>query len=74
MSEFNGTLYTPYTTVKINKKVMNILNGLEGDVFKAYSINNISYNKITVNSGDIIIDISIVPFGSLEKINICIEV
>lgn len=74
MSEFNGTLYTPYTTVKINKKVMNILNNLEGEVFKAYSINDIYYNKITVNSGDIIIDISIVPYGLLEKINICIEV
>ena len=74
MSEFNGSLYTPYTLLKINKKVIRLLDELEEEVFKAYAINEIYYNKITVNSGDIIIDISIVPYGLLEKINICIEV
>lgn len=74
MSEFNGSLYTPYTMIKINNKTKKILGDLEGEVFKGYSINDIYYNKIAINFGDIIIDISIVPYGLLDKINICIEV
>jgi hypothetical protein len=74
LSEYNGTLYTPYTILKIEKSVKQILDNLSGEVFKDYTINKIYYNKITINSGDIIVDVSIVPYGLLEKINICIEV
>ena len=74
LSEYNGTLYTPYTLLRINKSVKKILDNLEGEVFKSYTINDIYYNKIAINYGDMIIDISIVPYGLLDKINICIEV
>jgi hypothetical protein len=47
---------------------------MNGKVFYKYKINKIFFNKLGPTHGDIIIDITIVPFGLLENINIFIEV
>ena len=74
MSEFNGVLYNPYVQLQINNRVTKILEDMNGKIFQKYRINSITFNKVDLVSGDIIIDVTIVPFGLLENINIFIEV
>ena len=74
LSEFNGTLYNPYIKVRIDTKVNKIMSNMKNIVFQDYKIKSIAFEKVDIGVGNIIIDISIVPFSLLEKINILLEV
>ena len=74
LSEFNGTLYNPYVKVRIDTKVNKIMANMKNTVFQDYKIKSIAFEKVDIGVGNIIIDISIVPFSLLEKINILLEV
>ena len=74
LSEFNGTLYNPYVKVRIDTKVNKIMSNMKNIVFQDYKIKSIAFEKVDIGVGNIIIDISIVPFSLLEKINILLEV
>lgn len=74
LSEFNGCLYNPYVKVQIDNKVNKLMSEMKKDVFKDYNIKNIVFRKTGIGVGNIIIDLSIVPFSLLENINIVLEV
>lgn len=73
-SEFSGTLFNPYVKVQIDTKVKKIMDELNKYAFVSYTIKGISFVKTGIGVGSIMIDLSIVPFSTLEKINIFMEV
>lgn len=73
LSEFNGMLFNPYVKVKIDKKVTTIMNSMNEKVFVSYKVNRIAYVKTGPGVGNVIVDLSIVPFSLLENINIVME-
>lgn len=73
-SEFSGVLFNPYVKVQIDTKVKKIMDELNRYAFVSYTIKSISFVKTGIGVGTIMIDLSIVPFSTLETINICMEV
>ena len=74
LSEFNGTLFNPYVKVQIDIKVKKILDEMKGIVYSDYILKSISFNSTGLGVGNIIIDVSIVPYSLLDTINILMEV
>lgn len=74
LTEFNGSLYSPYVKVKIEVKINSIMSEMMGTVFKEYEIKNITFKKTGIGVGNLIIDLAITPYSLLEKINIMMEV
>lgn len=73
LNEFTGTLYSPYVKVKIDVKVKNLMEEMKGVVFRDYIIKNIFFKKTGIGVGNLIVDISITPYGLLDRINILLE-
>lgn len=74
LDEYRGRLYSPYVELQINTRVKKILEDMKGTVFNQYKIEKIQFVKTAPAVGYISISISIVPFGTLEKINIVMGV
>ena len=74
LDEYRGKLYSPYVELQINARVKNIMEDLKDSVFKSYTIESIKFVKTAPAVGYINIKVSIVPFGTLEKINIVMGV
>ena len=73
-SEFSGTLFNPYVKVQIDTKVKKTMDELNKYAFVSYTIKGVSFVKTGIGVGSIMIDLSIVPFSTLERINIFMEV
>ena len=74
LEEYRGRLYSPYVKLQINTKIKKIMESMINVVFKQYTIENIQFIKTAPAVGYISIEVSIVPFGTLEKINIVMGV
>ena len=74
LDEYKGKLYSPYVKLQINTKIQKILDSMKDVVFKQYTVESIQFIKTAPAVGYINIIVSIVPFGSLEKINIVMGV
>lgn len=74
LEEYRGRLYSPYIKLQINTKIKKIMEDMQDEVFKQYTIESIQFIKTAPAVGYISIELSIVPFGTLEKINIVMGV
>ncbi|MEG1494732.1 MAG: hypothetical protein RR406_00310 [Bacilli bacterium] len=74
LESFKGKLYNQYTALQIESTVNNSLKVLNGVLFKEYTINKIGFKKTEIGAGAIIVDFSIVPFGTLESLNVVMGV
>ena len=74
LDEYRGRLYSPYVKLQINTKINKLMENMKGVVYKQYFIESIQFVKTAPAVGYISIKISIVPFGTLERINIVMGV
>lgn len=74
LDSYKGKLYNQYTALQIESTIKNSLKSLKGSLFKEYNINKIGFKKTEATAGCIIIDFSIVPYGTLETINVIMGV
>lgn len=74
LESYKGKLYNQYTALQIESTVNNSLKELKGVLFKEYIINKIGFKKTELAAGAIIIDFSIVPYGTLESLNVIMGV
>lgn len=74
MGEFKGRLFNPYTSISIESKLNKKLRNLKGTLFKSFEIEGIDFITTDVSSGYIQINFTIVPYGSIENINVIMGV
>lgn len=74
LDSYKGKVYNQYTSLQIEASVKKALQSLKGVLFKEYTIDNIYFKKTDITAGCIIIDFSIVPYGTLENINVIMGV
>lgn len=74
ISKYKGELYTPYVANAIENELNRKLKNLKGDLFKQYQIQEVSFKRTEEGAGFIVVNYSIVPFGTLEVINILMGV
>ena len=74
MSEYKGKLFNPYVPAQIESKINKKMKKLKGSLFKSYSIKDVSFVKTDISSGYILIKFNIVPYGTVENINIIMGV
>lgn len=74
LDEFRGKLYSPYVKLQINTKIKKLMEDMKDIVFKEYFVESIQFIKTAPAVGYISIKVSIVPFGTLERINIVMGV
>ena len=67
-------LIKEFTYEKNWRKIKKIMEDMQDEVFKQYTIESIQFIKTAPAVGYISIELSIVPFGTLEKINIVMGV
>lgn len=74
LDSYKGKLYNQYTALQIESSINKCLKGLKGILYKEYTINKIGFKKTDITAGCIVIDFSIVPYGTLETINVIMGV
>lgn len=74
MDEFKGKLFNPYTSISIESKLNKKLRDLKGVLFKTFEIDDIDFIKTDISSGYVQIKFSIIPYGSIENINVVMGV
>ena len=74
LDEYRGRLYSPYVKLQINTRINKLMENMKGVVFKQYFVESIQFVKTAPAVGYINIKVSIVPFGTLEKIHIVMGV
>lgn len=74
LDSYKGKIYNQYTALQIEVNVKNSLKALKGVLFKEYNINKIGFKKTEASAGCIVVDFSIVPYGTLETINVIMGV
>lgn len=74
LNEFKGKLFTNYTKLQMLTKIKTLLKPHTNKLFKKYDINKIGFIKDTPGAGTIYIELSIVPFGLIDNVNIVMEV
>lgn len=74
LSVYKGRLFNPYISIQIESEIVKKLNSLKGKLFKQYKIEKIAFKKTDPSAGYIVVNYSIVPFGTLENINIIMGV
>lgn len=74
LSEYKGKVFNPYISIQIESDVTKKLNSLKNKLFKQYKINKIAFKKTDVAAGYIILDYTIIPYGTLENVNIIMGV
>ena len=74
LNEYKGRLYNAYTKLQISNKIANTLKPHINKLFKSYELIDIGFVKTGPSFGYIYIELSIIPFGSIENINVVMEV
>lgn len=74
LNEYKGKLYNAYTKLQISNKITNALKPYVNRLFKSYELINIGFIKTGPNFGYIYIELSIIPFGSIEELKVVMEV
>lgn len=74
LDSYKGRVYNQYTSIQIEASIKKALQSLKGVLFKDFAINNIYFKKTDITAGCVIIDFSIVPYGTLENINVIMGV
>ena len=75
--EFIGKLFTKYTQIQIENKLVEIMDSFVDNLIRSYNIKNIQYQKVHNGSNitiRVIILLSILPFNSIEDIELSLEV
>ena len=74
LDEFRGRFYSPYVQLQIQTRIKSIMNNMQGVIFNQFFIESIRFIKTEPTAGYINIHLSIVPFGTVEKINVVMGV
>lgn len=74
LNEYKGKLYTTYIKLQIATKIKNLLKPYINNLFKSYELKNIGFIKTNPGCGYIYIELSVVPYGLIDNINIVLEV
>ena len=74
LNEYKGKLYNAYTKLQISNKITNVLKPYINKLFKSYELINIGFVKTGPSFGYIYIELSIIPFGSIEELKVVMEV
>ena len=74
LNEYKGRLYNAYTKLQITNKITTVLKPYINKLFKSYELINIGFVKTGPSFGYIYIELSIIPFGSIEDIKVVMEV
>lgn len=74
LNDFKGKLFTNYIKLQILTKIKTLLNPYINKLFKNYNVSKVGFIKDTPGSGVIYIELSIIPFGLIENVNIVMEV
>lgn len=70
ISKYKGKLFTPYMLMQIKDDIIKSLNKLKGKLIRRFNVNKVVFKKTEEAAGYIIADYSIVPYGTVEDINI----
>lgn len=74
LSTYKGKLFNPYISMQIENELNKKLKALKGSLFKKYEIEQIAFKKTDPTAGYIIAKYNIIPYGTLETINIIMGV
>lgn len=74
LDEYKGKIYNAYVKLQIENKVKKIMDDLIGVYFKNYQLINVGFVKTEQTSGYIYIELSIMPYGYMDYINMVMEV
>ena len=72
--KYKGKIFNRYVATEIESDLNKKLKQLKGDLFKQFKIDDIKFIKTEPSAGYMVIKYSIVPFGTLEVINIIMGV
>jgi hypothetical protein len=74
LDKFKGRLYYAYIKLQIQNALEVELDSMLGLYFKDYKINNVGFVKTEITSGYIYIELSVMPYGFIDYINVVMEV
>lgn len=74
LDEFKGRIYNGYVKLQIENKVKKIMDSLIGKFFKNYELKNIGFAKTEATAGYIYLELSIMPYGFMDYIDMVMEV
>ncbi len=74
LDKYRGRLYNGYIKQQIEHSLKANLKKMEKVMFKKYEIKNIGFVKTEATAGYIYIELSIMPYGFMEYINVIMEV
>lgn len=74
LDKYKGRLYNAYIKLQVQNSLKEELDVMTGLYFKDYKINNIGFVKTEMTSGYIYIELSIMPYGFVDYINVVMEV
>lgn len=74
LDQYRGRLYNAYIKLQIKKQAVALLNTMKNVYFKNYEIKSIGFVKTESTAGYIYIELSIMPYGFMEYIDVVLEV
>ena len=74
LDKYKGRLYNAYIKLQIQSSLKVELDNMIGLYFKDYKINNVGFVKTEMTSGYIYIELSVMPYGFMDYINVVMEV
>lgn len=74
LDKYKGRLYNAYIKLQIQNSLEVELDSMIGLYFKDYKINNVGFVKTEMTSGYIYIELSVMPYGFMDYINVVMEV
>lgn len=74
LDEFKGKFYNIYVKMQIESRINFICNKLKGSIYKDYEVKNVGFINLDETSGYIYVELSIIPYGTLESVSIVLGV
>lgn len=74
LSEYKGKMFNSYVSIQIKNDINKKLGELKGKLFKKFNVQKVMFKKTEPTAGYIIAKYSIVPFGTLEELDIVMGV
>lgn len=74
LNKYKGRLYNAYIKQQIEHSVKANMDLMKNIYFKNYEIKNVGFVKTEATAGYIYIELSIMPYGFMEYINVIMEV
>lgn len=74
LSKYSGRFFTKYTKVQISNDLKSFMSKLTGTMIKNYTIKSINFVLTGPNVGNVLIETEITPRGTLEALQINLEV